>query len=163
MARICKPPAPLDLAAQEQSVFLAGSIENGQAEDWQARAEQALADLPITILNPRRTAWDATWNQSCDDPDFQRQVQWELAAQEQASLIVMYFSPTTQAPITLLELGLFARSGKVVVCCPAGYWRRGNVEIVCAKYGIPLVPDFPQLLHVARERLIAQTSGQATG
>ena len=35
-----------------------------------------------------------------------------------------------RAPITLLELGLFARSGKLIVCCPDGYWRKGNIEVV---------------------------------
>src|SRR5687767_10324170 len=138
MARIVKPPAPLPAPGAGHSVFLAGSIEMGRAEPWQAAVEQALADLDVFILNPRRDAWDASWEQSITNPDFRGQVEWELDAQEQASLIAMYFAPATQAPITLLELGLFARSGKVVVCCPEGFWRRGNVEVVCARYGVPL-------------------------
>lgn len=54
----------------------------------------------------------------------------------------MYFAPTTRAPITLLELGLFAQSGRLVVCCPDGFWRKGNVEVVSARYGVPLTNDF---------------------
>lgn len=65
----------------------------------------------------------------------------------------MYFAPSTRAPITLLELGLFAQSGKLLVCCPEGYWRRGNVEVVCARYGIPMVADLAALITEARERL----------
>jgi hypothetical protein len=53
-------------------------------------------------------------------------------------MIVMYFSPETKSPISLLELGLYASSGKIHVICPDGFWRRGNVEIVCNKYNIPL-------------------------
>ena len=45
MARILKPPAPLQLAPGLPSIFLAGSIEMGQAEDWQTVIEQGLADL----------------------------------------------------------------------------------------------------------------------
>src|SRR5262245_5991751 len=106
MASIFKPPIPLP-AVLGPSVFLAGSIEMGQAEPWQSRLEQALADTDVLILNPRRDEWDSSWVQSIHNPMFREQVEWELAAQEQASLIAMYFDPATRAPITLLELGLF--------------------------------------------------------
>lgn len=56
-------------------------------------------------------------------------------------VIAMWFAPETKAPITLLELGLFARSGKVIVGCPDGFWRKGNVEIVCARFGCELTSD----------------------
>jgi hypothetical protein len=153
MARILKAPVPLNLAAGEHSVFLAGSIEMGRAEDWQSALTQSLADLPIAILNPRRDAWDASWEQSFANPMFREQVEWELAGLEQASVVAMYFAPSTQAPITLLELGLVARSGKVIVCCPPGYWRRGNIEVVCHRYGAPMVADLAELATALRERL----------
>jgi hypothetical protein len=162
MARVLKPPAGLDFAAGDQSVFLAGSIAMGLAEPWQAELEQALADLPVVILNPRRDEWDASWEQSIDNPVFRQQVEWELEAQERASVIAMYFAPATQAPITLLELGLFARSGKLAVCCPAGFWRRGNVEVVCARYGVPLVAELPQLVQAVRRRILANPSEDRT-
>lgn len=152
MARVLKPPAPLELAGQP-AVFLAGSIEMGLAEPWQARLEAALADLDLVVLNPRRDDWDSSWQQSIHDARFREQVEWELDAQQHASLIAMYFAPATKAPITLLELGLAARSGRVVVCCPEGYWRKGNVEIVCGRYGIPLVADLDALAGEVRRRL----------
>jgi hypothetical protein len=40
----------------EASVFLAGSIEMGRAEPWQADVERVLADEEVVILNPRRDA-----------------------------------------------------------------------------------------------------------
>lgn len=156
MARVLKPPSALALAEGERSVFLAGSIEMGRAEAWQAEVELALADAPGVILNPRRDAWDVSWEQSISNPLFREQVEWELEGLERASVVAMYFAPQTQAPITLLELGLFARSGKLVVCCPVGYWRRGNVEVVCARYGVPLVADLPELVHAVRNRLAVE-------
>ncbi len=153
MSRILKPPAPLDLATDERAVFLAGSIEMGAAGPWQAAVERALADLPVVILNPRRDEWDASWEQSISNPQFRGQVEWELDGQQRADVIAMHFDPATKAPITLLELGLFAASGKVVACCPPGYWRRGNVEVVCCRYGVPLVNDLADLIAAVRERL----------
>ena len=156
MARVLKPPAPLALAEGERSVFLAGSIEMGRAEDWQSMVERALADLPVAVLNPRRDAWDASWEQSIGNPLFRGQVEWELEGLERASVVAMYFAPLTQAPITLLELGLLARSGKLVVCCPAGYWRRGNVEVLCVRYGVPMVPELPELVQAVRRQIYAE-------
>jgi Nucleoside 2-deoxyribosyltransferase like len=154
MAQIIKPPTPLPDMFAAPSIFLAGSIAMGQAEPWQAEVERALADLPTIILNPRRDEWDASWPQRADHAQFRGQVEWELAAQERAGLIAMYFAPGTQAPITLLELGLFADSGRLVVCCPEGFWRKGNVDIVCERYGVPQVDELDALIEDIHRRLL---------
>ena len=125
----------------------------GQAEDWQGAVTRSLSDLDVIVLNPRRDEWDASWVQSIDNAPFREQVEWELAGLEQASLVAMYFAPATKAPITMLELGLCARSGKLVVCCPDGYWRKGNVEVVCRRYGVPLLATQADLLAEVRLRL----------
>ena len=153
MARVIKPPTPLPADKYTPSVFLAGSIEMGAADDWQTEVERALQDLDVLILNPRRDEWDASWVQSIDNPQFREQVEWELAGLERAAVVAMYFAPSTKAPVTLLELGLCARAGKLIVCCPEGYWRRGNVEVVCQRYGVSLVDDLQTLLTQVRQRL----------
>jgi hypothetical protein len=143
MAVIVKAPNPLQ---EGFSVFLAGSIEMGVAVNWQQRVEMALAETDIVIFNPRRDDWDTSWVQSMDNPQFREQVEWELAAQEKASVIAMYFDPSTKSPISLLELGLFARTGKMIVCCPDGFWRKGNVDIVCHQYGVQQADDLNALV-----------------
>jgi hypothetical protein len=57
---------------------------------------------------------------------------------EQADIILIYFKAGSQSPISLLELGLYARSGKLSVVCEEGFWRKGNVDIVCDRYAIPM-------------------------
>ena len=108
----------------------------------------------VLILNPRRDAWDSTWKQSITEDRFREQVEWGLDGQERATVIALYFVPATKSPVTLLELGLFARTGKMAVCCPDGFWRKGNVEIVCARYGIQLTADLAGLIALVRERLV---------
>lgn len=152
MVRIIKPPSPLDIELKP-ALFLAGSIEMGLANNWQTVMEQELAALPITILNPRRDSWDSSWVQSIDNGLFREQVEWELEAQERADIIAMYFDAQTKAPITLLELGLFARTNKLIVCCPQGFWRKGNVDIVCHKYGIETTDSLASLISRVKERL----------
>lgn len=145
-----KPPSSLDFERTRPSVFLAGSIEQGTAEDWQTTVAEALREFEITVLNPRRDSWDATWRQDREFAPFREQVEWELEAQEKSDLIAFYFSPSTRSPVTLLELGLAAGRRQSVVCCPEGYWRRGNVDIVCARYGIAQVATLDDLVQYLR-------------
>jgi hypothetical protein len=136
--RVFKPPALPELRATDRVVFLAGSIEMGTAADWQTTLAAALADRDGAILNPRRDEWDASWRQSIEEPKFREQVEWELDGLDRADVIAMWFVPETKSPITLLELGLCARGGKLIVGCPLGFWRRGNIEVVCARHAVPL-------------------------
>lgn len=147
-------PIPND---SRPSVFLAGSIDMGIAVNWQAQMESALAAYDVRIMNPRRDDWDASWQQTIANPQFAEQVEWELEGLERASVISMYFAPDSQAPVTLLELGLTARADKLIVCAPHSYWRSGNVHVVCRRYGVPLVPDLAALAEstCARVRALA--------
>lgn len=139
--------APEPLAIDTPAIFLAGSIEQGIAEKWQTKIINATKKLDITLLNPRRKNWDASWKESIENPLFTEQVNWELDALEQADWIVCYFDATTKSPITLLELGLFATSKKMIVCCPEGYWKKGNVDIVCKRNQIPQVDNLEELIN----------------
>lgn len=145
--------APEDLALNNCfSVFLAGSIEGNTALKWQDIVIENLRDINGIILNPRREAWDASWKQDANNPIFNEQVNWELKALERADMIVVYFDKRTKSPITLLELGLFARSEKLLVCCPIGFWKKGNVDIVCTRFGIPTVKNLDDLIIEIKKR-----------
>lgn len=144
MALTIKPPQNLEEAPKKRSVFLAGSIEMGKAEDWQSLIGNSLSNFDIILWNPRRMSWDASWEQSIDNPIFKEQVDWELDALNRAELIFFHFEPHTKSPITLLELGLHAHSGKCVVHCPKDFWRKGNVDIVCQRYKIPQVASLQE-------------------
>lgn len=134
------------------TVFLAGSIEMGAAVDWQSLVVDLLSDQTGTVLNPRRDNWDSSWEQSIDNLQFRGQVEWELRGALRADIVLYYFHPDTKAPVTLLELGLGAHSKGSVVYCPEGYWRKGNVDIVCAEHHIPQVKSFEEFVLFVRHR-----------
>ena len=117
------------------SVFLAGTIDMGKAEPWQEEAERLFADKPgsYILYNPRQAEWHPEREGEMD-----YQVNWELEHLERADWILMNFLPGSQSPITLLELGLHAKSGKLVVVCTPDYFRYDNVRITCHRYGVPL-------------------------
>jgi len=127
----------------EVSVFLAGSIEMGKAEPWQKDLDQKLSDLPIAVYNPRRKDFDETLRQHIDEPVFKEQVDWESKYLKKSTVIALYLQPGTVSPISLYELGRYAESRKVIVCCPDGFGKKGNVQIACSDHNILLVetPD----------------------
>ena len=137
-----------------KKVFLAGTIDMGNSENWQEKFIQKLQEQSnkgvfnkyYHIYNPRREDWDETWTQTFENPQFFQQVTWELDAMEKADYIIMNFLPDSKSLITLLELGLFAKSGKLFVICPDEFYRSGNVQIVCNKYNIPLYKSIEELM-----------------
>lgn len=94
------------------------------------------------------------WREDANFAPYREQVEWELEKLDKADVVVIYFHPATQASISLLEFGLCARvPGKAIVSRPEGYWKRGNVQIVCKKYGIEMVDDDDRLRKAVVKRL----------
>ncbi len=138
---------------REPSVFLGGSIEMGAASNWQTRMINDLQQITSIIYNPRRPDWDPTWEQDVNHPEFNAQVHWELDMIDASDIVLFYFEPTTKAPITLQELGYVAGRGlgdRVLVCCPEGYWRRGNVDIMCERERFHTSATFDRFRNDAR-------------
>lgn len=157
-AHMFKPPT-LAEASENPSVFLAGTIDNGNSPDWQAEVAQSLNDFNVDLYNPRRDEWDANWEQSIDNPVFKGQVDWELDHLDKCDVIFMYFAGGSQSPITLLELGLYARTrpDSLIVVCSADFWRKGNVEVVACRYDIPLYYELDGALVELKQRLAPMT------
>jgi nucleoside 2-deoxyribosyltransferase len=85
------------------------------------------------------------------------QVSWELAALDACDVICFFFDWATMSPVTMMELGLWARSGKCVVCCDDGegrFWKGTNVRMVCERYGVPHVRRFEDLVGEVRKMLV---------
>lgn len=142
---IIKPPTPLR-GVPFPSVFLAGSIEMGKAEDWQTQISKPFDDAGFTVLNPRRDDWDSSWVTTEDNLQFAEQVNWEREGLKKAHYVLFYFQPGTRSPISLYELGRHAKKtchlngnehSALAVVCPEGFWRKGNVDLECRHHQIP--------------------------
>lgn len=167
------PPGNIQLregtSKRATKIFLAGTIEMGKSDDWQkevinklanpekepsygsffAMAPTLISERPnneIIIFNPRRDEWDDSWSQEFTNPQFYQQVNWELDALEKADIIIMNILPDSKSPISLMELGLFARTRKLKVICPKGFYRKGNVDIVCNRYDVPMFENLDELV-----------------
>jgi hypothetical protein len=142
-----------EVITEGHSVFLAGSIEMGEAIQWQQHMANFLHHLPLAVHNPRRGMWNNAVESQAKDKDFRAQVVWELSALESSSVICFFFDKNTRSPVTMMELGLWAHSGKVVVCCHHDFWKAGNVHLVCERYKIPYVESFAELVPLVKMML----------
>jgi len=148
------PPQPIDKISNF-SIFLAGTIEMGNSHDWQQDVINELSAYDITILSPRRKDYDPTWVQDISNPPFAAQVNWELQGLNNVDVVMMYFDPTSKSPISLLELGLLAGTNiSTIVVCPEGFWRRGNVQIMCHNYNFPLVNTLTEAIESIKYLLL---------
>lgn len=71
---------PIDEIRKVERVFLAGTIDMGNSEDWQRELTDFLLSInpELTIYNPRRDDWDSSWKQEIQNAQFNHQVTWEL-------------------------------------------------------------------------------------
>lgn len=120
------------------NLFLGGTIDNGNSLDWQKSLVDELNSCdtvhPIMIYNPRREDWSDGDNHE----EIDKQINWELYHLERADLIVMNILGNSKSPISLMEIGLFAKEHKLIVFCNPNFYRFDNVRVVCEKYGVPL-------------------------
>ncbi|VZH87664.1 unnamed protein product [Fusarium fujikuroi] len=110
-----RKPGPGDKGV---SIFLAGITTSTEEPDWREV-------LTNDLMNHQ--AGLGFW--------------WELDMQEAADIIVFMFHPSTDAPISLMELGLAvkSKSKRIIVCAQDGYRKKGNVEAVCRRFGAKFV------------------------
>ena len=138
--------APGKYGKEKFSIFLAGAIDQGQAEDWQKKVARSLDDLDILILNPRRDDWNASMEQVASNPQFKEQVMWEVNAMEAANLVVYVFTKDSKAPITFFELGAFGTTKDAIVCAEDGFYRQGNVDIYCEHWGVSIYHNLDEMI-----------------
>ena len=153
--KVYMPPEKFYLGDGKMSVFLAGSIDMGKADDWQTELTEYLKDVDCVVLNPRRKDWDSSWKQEMENDKFREQVEWELKGLEECGLIALCLTKDSKAPISLLEMGLHISDGKMIVFCPEGYWRKGNVDIVCERHGVPVLADWMDFKKEVHRRMKA--------
>jgi hypothetical protein len=121
------------------TLFLAGSIEMGKAENWQKKVVDYFESEDIIIYNPRREDWDASWNATPYNEHLENQIKWEHKHIMESDFVLFNFDPATKSPVTLMELGMmlsFPNKKNIVVCCPPDFWRYLNVITFCNTHDI---------------------------
>ncbi|WP_298900513.1 nucleoside 2-deoxyribosyltransferase domain-containing protein [uncultured Psychroserpens sp.] len=120
--------------------FLAGSIDYNASNPWRESLIKK-AKASIHFFDPTRRDHD-----SLSHAEMQNHIHWELEALELSDTIVLHFLRTAKSPISLVELGLYARSGKLIVVCPNTFYQRRYIEVLCKKYSIVLCNSLNEVI-----------------
>lgn len=130
------------------NIFLAGTIDMGNSIDWQKSIADYIErtypeEKRINIFNPRRLDFDSSQEQSIHNPYFKEQVNWELDYLELSNIIVFNFEPNSKSPITIGELyhHVSDRDKTLLVSCPNTFYRKGNIDILCDRFRVPVFED----------------------
>lgn len=139
--------SPLKLEGKYKSIFLAGTIDNGDSKNWQFEFIDKILEKEhnrseqLVIFNPRRN----TWNKNATEDQQYAQIDWEFTALHAADYIIMNLLPDSKSPINLLELGLFADKKKLIIICPREFYKYVNIAYIAKAYNLPLFESIEQV------------------
>lgn len=136
------------------SVFLAGTIDNGNSFDWQQEVIKELQDIECVVFNPRKASWDHSINPIEVTKALRTQVEWEQRTMEYASIVFFNFESGSVSPISLLEYGACWGTNKsTVVRCSAEYFRFGNIKIMQDLIQEPTYTEFNKAVQFLKQCL----------
>ncbi len=143
------PEASYQDRCEKTTLFLAGTIDDGNSYNWQADVISKLSDSNLIIYNPRRD----NWNKTATEQDIINQIDWEQDKILDSDYILFNFLPDSISPITLLELGQCLEMSEnlqmtVLVCCPKEYFRYINVKHMCSRYCVSFFENLDSIIRL---------------
>ncbi len=115
----------------QRSIFLAGSMDHKQEGSWR---EEIIAEFGTNdIFDPTNTHHD-----ELNTEQMKHHIVWELGALQQSDLILLNFLKESKSPISLVELGMYVTSNKLIFICPKEFYKSDYVHTLCNKYNTPI-------------------------
>jgi len=125
-------------------IFLAGSIDLHQEGNWRKEVTDKIGSR-VHFFDP--TCLD---HDKLNNAQMEAHIKWELDALEMADQIILNFLPDAESPISLVELGLYVTSNKLIVVCPKYFYKSRYVRVLCKKYNTPLLSNLNQAVNALK-------------
>lgn len=133
-------------------VYLSGAM---MGEDWQSKFIDDLGDLRVDVFNPR---YPSSHVASVPDGLFE----WEMDHMSIANIIAFNFSVTgavnDHCGSALMALGLYAKTDRIIVCCDADFYKKGDIADLCKREEIPIVNSVELLVKWTIARISPQSN-----
>ncbi|GAA3594258.1 nucleoside 2-deoxyribosyltransferase domain-containing protein [Flavivirga amylovorans] len=111
-------------------IFLAGSIDLNLPSNWRKEVIDIIGAkahfLDPTIIN----------HNELNDSQMKNHIHWELDALHLADKVFLNFLPSSKSPISLIELGMYIKTSKLVVVCPNEFYQSRYIKTLCNKYKV---------------------------
>ncbi len=134
-------PPSLFVPRSGLKIFLAGSIGDGTALDWQtdisSYIEKTWTDEDITIYNPRRPGEFL--------PEMEPEhAAWTMSMITLADYILLHLTGDSGSPISTLELGMFIDDPRLFLSISDDYIKKEVVQYHYNVFGIGQIYDYPE-------------------
>lgn len=133
-------PPSLFVPRSGLKIFLAGSICNGDAPDWQndvaSYIEKSWTEEDITVYNPRREGEFLPEMES-------EHAAWTMSMISLADYILLHLTGESGSPISTLELGMFIDDTRLFLSISDDYVRKEVVQYHYNMFGIGQIYDNP--------------------
>ena len=127
-----------------QSLFLAGSMAINVINNWRQDVVNQLDD-GYHLFDPTNNNHD-----KLNDIQMTKHIKWELDALKMADKIILNFLPYAKSPISLVELGMYVSTNKLIVICPKEFYQSRYVHVLCEQYDTPLFQNINDALSILR-------------
>ncbi|MDG1333826.1 MAG: nucleoside 2-deoxyribosyltransferase domain-containing protein [Crocinitomicaceae bacterium] len=139
---IFRPPNDISQIPQDRaSVFLAGSMATTRKNNWRQTATRTFqaAYHFFDPTNPRHN--------NLNDEEMRNHIKWELEAMKLSDIIILNFLPDSLSPISLVEIGMYISSNKLVVVCPKEFYKWRYIDTLCNEYNTPIFNQLEDVLN----------------
>ncbi|MFT6981845.1 MAG: hypothetical protein ACJAUD_000612 [Crocinitomicaceae bacterium] len=130
-----------DKQKDKQIVFLAGSVATDSDNNWRHDIINKWGDEYhfFDPVNPNHA--------NLNDKDMRAHIKWELDALKSSDYIFLNLLPTSTSPISLVEMGLYVSTKKLIVICPTEFYKWRYIDVLCKEYNTPIFQDFGEALN----------------
>jgi len=125
---------------EKPSLFLAGSMDIKGQTNWRERATEQFQAY-YHIFDPTHTN-----HSNLNDTEMSKHIKWEWEALNRSDLILLNFTAQAKSPMSLLELGMYISSGKIVVVCPKEFYQAHYINTLCTEHKVPIFESIDDIL-----------------
>ncbi|WP_055447706.1 nucleoside 2-deoxyribosyltransferase domain-containing protein [Lacinutrix mariniflava] len=125
--------------------FLAGSMDFNESNSWRQKIMQEMKHL-VHFLDATRIE-----HNDFSDSQMKEHIEWELDALIISDKIILNFKEDSKSPISILELGMYVKSSKLVVVCPNKFYQRRYINVLCNKYNTPFFDSFDEAIEYLKK------------
>ncbi len=122
-------------ANSKKLVFLAGSMCIDKEDNWRKNVIKNYAN-DFDFIDPTNENHNLL-----NDSLMKKHINWELEGLELSDIIFMNLLPESKSPISMVELGLYARSNKLIICCPENFYQYRYINALAKKYNVTLFSE----------------------
>lgn len=108
--------------------FLAGSIDYHLQSNWRQEIINKTGSS-VHFFDPTRIDHNELSNFKMKE-----HIKWELDALDISDKIILNFLPNAKSPISLVELGMYVSTSKLIVICPNEFYQSRYIKVLCNKH-----------------------------